>query len=207
MMNDAKPGFDFAAGIEFHAELEGRTQEEAIPVTSQPNEPGVANDITPAAVSDAQNAIPAAPPLPQGFVALSHLLQGIPVGERSKILEDFDAGIESGTIIAVRRQCDRFPVEFIATTGRQRTREIADWMIMDTPRFQDWVKRQRSESHYAAMMARGVISVSEDEILLDPDHFKRLAKMHREILKKKRGAGTKRLKTTAVSGDEAGVSG
>ena len=200
MMNHDPSDIYFSAEIEFHPDIERAAQSNTTSSTAQANSSEVFENASIPPIIETQNNTPVAPMLPNGFVLLSQLLQGIPTAERSKIIDDFDTGIETGIVIAVRRQGDRFPIEFIALTGRKRVRKIADWMIMDTPRLQDWVKKQRSESHYAAMLARGEISISEDEILEDLAHFQRLAKMHRELLKKNKGSKPKRLKTTAAKG-------
>lgn len=175
--------------IEFHPDLDGATSVHAT------------------ATINGQPPAPVAPPLTKGFVLLSSLLQDVPVTERSKIIDEFDMGIESGTVVAVRRKGDPMSVQLIANTGRKRVRKVADWMIMDTPRFRDWVKKQRAESHYAYLMARGEITISETEVLEDVSHFERLAKMQRELLKKQRGEETKRRKTTTASSEKSGTAG
>ena len=155
------------------------------------------------ATTAGQTPAPVAPPLPKGFVLLSRLLQDIPITERSKIIDEFDMGIESGTVVAVRRKGNPMSVQLIANTGRKRVRKVADWMIMDTPRFRDWVKKQRAESHYAYLMARGDITITETEAIEDVGHFERLAKMQRQLLKKQREGETKQRKTTAASNEKS----
>lgn len=175
--------------IEFHPDLDGATSVHAT------------------ATTNGQPPAPVAPPPTQGFVLLSRLLQDVPVTERSKILDEFDSGIESGNVVAVRRQGGLMNVELISAKGRKRVRKVADWMIMDTTRFRDWIRKQRAESHYAYLMARGEITITETEAMKDVGHFERLAKMQRELLKKKRGEETKQPKTKAASSEEGGTAG
>lgn len=175
--------------IEFHPDLDGATSVHAT------------------ATTNGQPPAPVAPLLPKGFVLLSVLLQDIPVTERSRIIEEFESGIESGAIVAVRRQGGLMNVELISAKGRKRVRRVFEWMIMDTPRFRDWIKKQRAESHYAYLMARGEITITETEAMEDVGHFERLAKMQRELLKKKRGEETKQPKTKAASSEEGGTAG
>ncbi|MFC3862216.1 hypothetical protein ACFOPQ_15740 [Deinococcus antarcticus] len=182
-MNDQTlPDF---SDIEFHSEFD------------------IASTANTTAITVGQPPVTVAPPLPKGFVLLSRLLQDIPITERSKIIDEFNVGIESGTVVAVRRQGGLIPVQLIANTGRKRVRKIADWMIMDTPRFRDWIKKQRAESHYAYLMARGEITITETEAMEDVSHFERLAKMQRELLKKQRETGTRQRKTTAASSEKS----